>query len=315
MGRGGATGARSFQPRPRSAVVCRAFPSTRRRWTGRPPAVVSRGIAAQRTRPNAGLCCRGSAADSCCATRTRHLTRDVRSSARNATQRDAARAGADGLLGCMRVRIIAVRAAITTTKGGHARAQTACSAASPRRSTRSLGADSPSRTRERRSRRDAHSHAHSHLGAPSPGAESHLVRSRGGGRALVQHPEEERPAVLDHQVVLRRCAAAQACNHATTCSGKQSRNRARCRMRCMPAWCMCCVRHAAPRRLRMHGMQSCNHAPGESFAAGRPWNLHACAARRCVRVCVCFCEVCARPGADRMLPHRSGANACAAPRG
>jgi hypothetical protein len=40
----------------------------------------------------------------------------------NATRRDAARTGADGLLGCMRVRIIAVRAAITTTKGGHARA-------------------------------------------------------------------------------------------------------------------------------------------------------------------------------------------------
>ena len=49
----------------------------------------------------------------------------------------------------------------------------------------------------------------------------------------------------------------------------------------------------------------------EFLAAGRHGTCMHARTRRCVPVCVC---VCARPGAHRMLPHRSGANACAAPR-
>jgi hypothetical protein len=88
-GRGGATGACSFQPRPRSALACRALPSTlRRRWTGRPqlsPAGLPRKGHDRRD-------CRGSAADSCCATWSRHLSCAVRPP----VQRDATRRSTHG---------------------------------------------------------------------------------------------------------------------------------------------------------------------------------------------------------------------------
>jgi hypothetical protein len=100
---------------------------------------------------------------------------------------------------------------------------------------------------------------------------------------------------------MQRRAIAQSCTllHEVHACVAHVLRAARCTS--SPAKCMACS-HAIMRRA--------NPSP-----LGRHGTCMPARARRCVRVCVCFCKVCASPGADRMLPHRSGANACAAPRG